>query len=166
MSTKGGRGIEDMLNLPNMDDFFEDVPETKDIVKDEDEDELPPAQVTDDHAKSMDDIYDETLQHSRDLMDLAYNVDERSRKGLFEIAVQMYGKAMDAKNSKKDSELKTMRLLLEERRLTLVEQEQNGGASSPTQDSVFVEDRNELLRRLRAEAQADSLAAENEKSED
>jgi hypothetical protein len=70
-----------------------------------------------DHEKAMDSVYEEMLDHARSIMDLAYNTDERSRRGLLEIGTSMYKNVMDAKNSKRDSQLKLLTLIQSQRRL-------------------------------------------------
>jgi hypothetical protein len=104
-----------------------------------------------DHADSMDKIYDETLQHSRDLMDLGYNVDTRSAGRIFENAATMYKLALDAKNSKRKAQLDLMKLHQEQQKIDLVEKNKGGDGQGGPLDtgSVIVEDRNELLRQLR-----------------
>lgn len=108
-----------------------------------------------DHGKSLDNIYKETFEHARTLMDLAYNVDERSRRGLAEIAASMYKNAMDAKNSKRDMELKFLKLKQDERKQELEEakfRNQKGEIDNVDSSVVIVADRNELIRKAIAES--------------
>lgn len=105
-----------------------------------------------DHSESMDKIYDETLQHSRDLMDLGYNVDTRSAGRIFENAATMYKLALDAKNSKRKAQMDLMKLMQEQQKIDLVAKNNKGGTDGGgplDTGSVIVEDRNELLRQLR-----------------
>lgn len=103
-----------------------------------------------DHEKSMDKIHDDTMQHAKDLMDLGYNVDTRSAKGIFDNAANMYKIAMDAKNSKRDAQLKLMKLKLEERRVELEERGGSGkeGDIVDGEAVVVTEDRNELIKQF------------------
>jgi sugar diacid utilization regulator len=75
---------------------------------------LPPEAVDEkeakDHADSMDHIYEETLQHAKDLMDLGYNVDTRSAGRIFENSANMFKIALEAKNSKRKAQLDRIKL--------------------------------------------------------
>lgn len=109
-----------------------------------------------DHEKSMDEIYQETLDHSRSLMDLGFNTDERSRRGIFEIAASMYKNALDAKNSKRDAQIKLMKLIQDQKKQEFEEMkwrvERGEDVGRPIEGSAtLVEDRNELIKRLRAD---------------
>jgi len=86
---------------------------------------------------------------------LGFNIDIPRARGIFEVATSMYGQAISAKNSKRDAQLKAMKLALDQRKLDLEEKkikaqlgetEQNTIVSEAT---VIKEDRNELIKRLR-----------------
>jgi hypothetical protein len=106
-----------------------------------------------DHAEAMDDLHTEVLQHARDLMAYGFNIDHPRARGIFEIAAMMYNHAITAKNSKRDAQLKSMKLALDKKRVELEEKRTNhviGVANAGDGDNtILVEDRNELLRRLR-----------------
>ena len=164
------RGISDMLNIPHLDDVVGDA-----IAKAEEEaEEIQLATMRDDtlsimaefeeklknfegldHAKSLDIIHTETLEHSRNLMDLGFNTDERSRRGIFEIATSMYKNAIDAKNSKRDMQLKLMKLILDKQKQEFDEKrwrnEHGLDREALTAEATILEDRNELIKRLRAD---------------
>jgi hypothetical protein len=173
------KGIENMLGLPHLDDIMKsrdvdfknasiaphqdrEEPEespmlaaTNDINIDKMiEDNLKTIEGTD-HAKSMDTIFEETLDHSRALMDLGFNVDDRSRRGIFEIASAMYKNAIDAKNSKRDAQLKLMKMILDQRKQDFDERRWRAerGEADPGEvqgTAILVEeDRNELVKRAR-----------------
>ncbi len=166
------RGIEDMLGIPHLDDilkaekiaFEEEVTRTTTPDIDLDQ-QLTALQEIDeniktseglDHARAMDEVYEETLEHSRNLMDLGFNTDERSRRGIFEIATSMYKNALDAKNSKRDSQLKLMKLIQDQRKQDFEETkwrasrgENLPGSTGTGITATLVEDRNALIRRLR-----------------
>lgn len=171
------RGIEDMLNLPHMDEVLKS--RGVDHLEDDlDEgvtatDEIAISQSTDlmdaaaqklamvegtDHAKAMDVIYTETLEHSRNLMDLAYNVDERSRRGILEIAATMYKNAIDAKNSKRDMQLRVMKIMQDQQKLELDERKWRTeiGEEAVESRAVVIEDRNELIKQIRAQAKEEN----------
>jgi hypothetical protein len=104
-----------------------------------------------DHEVSMDKMYDETIQHSRDLMDLGYNVDTRSAGRIFETAATMYKLALDSKNSKRKAQLDLLKIQQEQQKIDIVKNNKGGGDGNGPIDtgSVIIEDRNELLRQLR-----------------
>jgi hypothetical protein len=109
-----------------------------------------------DHAEAMDDLHGEILQHARDLMAYGFNVNHPRAQGIFEIAAIMYGHAINSKNAKRDAQLKAMKLALDRKRVNLEEKRTNHviGANNTTdrEGTILVEDRNELLRRLRQQA--------------
>ena len=169
------KGIADMLNIPHLDEVMkkENVP-----YREPEEEPIPVtaprpmiAQEPDlmksvdlvlkttegtDHEKSMDEIYEETLEHSRSLMDLGFNTDERSRRGIFEIATSMYKNALDAKNSKRDAQIKLMKLIQDQKRHEFEEMkwrvERGEDVGKPIEGTAtLIEDRNELIKRLRAD---------------
>lgn len=181
------RGISDMLNIPHLDDVMkkENVPYRDPSVEPETESQTvvhsaPPEKtlmaVMDevdlvlktsqgtDHEKSMDEIFQETLEHSRSLMDLGFNTDERSRRGIFEIATSMYKNALDAKNSKRDAQLKLMKLITDQKKHEFEElkwrAERGESLGTVAGSATLVEDRNEIIRRLRAEIKDDLKSAE------
>lgn len=158
------KGIADTLNLPYLDDLVEEAiqkaEETldfdkKELVKDlEDfEERLKEFEGTD-HARSLDVIHTETLEHSRNLMDLGYNTDERSRRGIFEIATSMYKNAIDAKNSKRDMQLKLMKLMLDKEKQAFEEKKWRTERGLDNEvleaQATIIEDRNELIKSLRS----------------
>jgi hypothetical protein len=107
-----------------------------------------------DHADAMDELHKETLEHARDLMSYGFNIDHPRARGIFEIAASMYGHAISAKNSKRDAQLKALKLAMDRKRVELEEKRTNHaiGQTDTKIDSdgtILVEDRNELLRRMR-----------------
>lgn len=102
-----------------------------------------------DHADKTDDIHDEVLQHAKDLMDLGYNVDTRSAGRIFETAAGMFKIALDAKNSKRDAQLKALKLELDNRKLDALLKGKNNDNNVIPGEHVIIEDRNELIRRIR-----------------
>jgi len=109
-----------------------------------------------DHGESMDDLHQEVLQHARDLMTYGFNLDHPRARGIFEIATVLYGHALTAKNSKRDAQLKTMKLALDRRRVDLEEKRTNhiigqiDATPVVSDDGIMVADRNDLLRRIRS----------------
>ena len=155
--------IAETLNLPDM----EDILKNEEPITDEEnqailDDVISLAEAAekhlaiidgDGHAESMDQIHEETLKHAQDFVDLGFNVDQRSAATIFEKAAMMYKTALDAKNSKRDMQLKAMKLFLDKRKLDLEEQRLKFERGEQTVDaeSSVMEDRNEIINRIRAE---------------
>lgn len=106
------------------------------------------------HEQTTTTIYTEAMQHAKDLMDLGYNVDTRSAGRIFENAANMFKIALDATNARRDAQLKQQKLIIEKRKQDLAERQFKGDTSDGTveSESVIVEDRNELIKRLREQA--------------
>ncbi len=109
----------------------------------------------------MDALHGEALRHARDLMDLGFNMEHGRARGIFEQAANFYKIGIDAKNSKRDAQLKAMRLVLDQQRVEIerVKAEAAGGAAPGAggpviQGTMVTGDRNELLRMLRDKAAA------------
>lgn len=202
------RGAQDTLNLPHLEDILKergldfrakDGPEPNEDGDDEEDDlDLPVmtpelAQEFDllagleeklrtlegaDHEKSMDAMYDEMLDHARSIMDLSYNTDERSRRGLMEIAAAMYKQVLDAKNSKRDAQLKLMQLLLSQRRLEFEKLKWKTSLTNkdgePVQvpgeiqatATVVAQDRNELIKQMLAARRTSAIEIEEAEEPD
>jgi hypothetical protein len=117
-----------------------------------------------DHTRDMDTVFNEILGHARDMMEYGYNVDPPRARGIFEVAATMYGHAMSAANAKRDAQLKTIRIALEKRRVDLEEKRTNhvvGQFAATSEDdghTIVVEDRNDLLRRLREQLKDESAS--------
>ena len=190
------KGIENMLGLPHLEDVLKeqevDYENPEEPYKEVEQVEEETTSVTvsnttslltmlqeklaniegTDHAKSMDMIFEETLEHSRLLMDLGHNVDERSRRGIFEIATSMYKNALDAKNSKRDAQLKLMKLLLDQQKQDFEKQKwlaERGEAVGTTNEAgvpiataTIVEDRNELVKKMRAAMKSEQEGADED----
>lgn len=108
-----------------------------------------------DHTDAMDELYKEILTHARDLMAYGFNIDSPRARGIFEIAGTMYGHAMNAANFKRDFQIKTMRLALDKKKVDLEEKRTahmlGQQAATISDNTITVEDRNELIKRLRSE---------------
>lgn len=108
-----------------------------------------------DHTEKMDEIYRETLQHSRDLMDLGHSTDPRSQRGIFEVAINMYKNALDAKNSKRDAQLDLLKHIVSQQKLELDKMKIRAAKGMPVDTGALVTDdgpkprllnRNDLLK--------------------
>lgn len=105
----------------------------------------------DGHSQAMDEIHKETLKTARDLVDLGFNVDQRSAATIFEKATMMYKTALDAKDSKRKLQLEAMKIMQTSRKLDLEERKlQHEMGDVPVDaEATIVEDRNELIKRIR-----------------
>jgi hypothetical protein len=113
-----------------------------------------------DHGKAMDELHRETLEHSRNIADLAFNVDDRARRGMLEQAANFYKVAMDAKNSKRDAQLKAWKLLQDQQRIDLEErkfQKSSGEIVDGTtvDATAIVVDRNVIIQNMLDQMKAD-----------
>lgn len=161
------QGIENMLNLPSMEDVIknnsiedkndevlENIEETN---KDEEfinktiekmkniEEKISLIKGTD-HYNAMDDVYNDTLKYARELMEYGFNVDAPRARGIFEIAAEMYARAIEAKTSKRDAQLKAIKLTIDQKRLELEEKKfKNDNGDLLQNDVVIVENRNKLI---------------------
>lgn len=170
------RTIQEALDLPTLEDLLKAPRETDDddalteeqLLEAETNSEVdaltdalsssivprtdPDAVEAKDHADNTDDIFGQTLQHAQDLMDLGYNVDTRSAGRIFETAANMYKIALDAKNSKRDAQLKNMKLKLENEKLKAMIRQKSGESGEVIeQEAVIIADRNDLIKKLRGQ---------------
>ena len=103
-----------------------------------------------DHGEAMDELHAEIMQHARDIMAFGFNADMRGAARIFEVAGQFYSHAITTKNSKREMQLKSMKLALDKKKLELDEKRTNhiignDQVASISGGSVLVEDRNELI---------------------
>jgi hypothetical protein len=166
--------IEHTLGLPSMEDFLSEDDDSFD------NDEANQASLDtavaladaaanqlliqdgDGHAEAMDVIHKDTLKHARDLVDLGYNVDQRSAATIFEKATMMYKVALDSKDSKRKYQLEAMKLMQNQRKLELDEQRLRFemGEQSIETTTTIIEDRNDLIKRAREQAKANAQEVE------
>jgi flagellar basal body rod protein FlgB len=170
--------IEHTLNLPSMEDILKSTEPTGDadaelelefdnaineaalssaVALADAADRHLAIQDGDGHSQAMDEIHKETLKTARDLVDLGFNVDQRSAATIFEKANMMYKTALDAKSTKRDMQLKTMKLMLDQRKMELEERrlQHEMGDVPVDAEATIVEDRNELIKRIRDQAASD-----------
>jgi hypothetical protein len=146
-------GIEPAEEIENLDESFDEEENNEALEEIMNNAEKGFAMIEGkDHAEGMDVVYKETLRHARDLMDYGYNCEDKFRRGIFEQANNFYGRAVEAKNSKRDSQLKAMKLALDQRKLALEEKKLNallGKAAENgtiTNEGYIVEDRNAIIK--------------------
>jgi hypothetical protein len=149
--------LRESLNLPP-------IPEPEPTAESADRTVPVTVEGSSDHTRELHDVFNEVLGHARDLMEFGFNVDPPRAGRIFEIAGQFYGHAISAVNAKRDAQLKTIRLALEKRRVDLEEKRTNhvvGQFAATSEDdgaTIIVEDRNDLLRRLRDQIKDESAS--------
>ena len=161
------QGLRDFLNLPQRDhngpidpsdeavETLDDEPDTAfaealgGVVEASQKHVLPDGH---DHANAMDKIHVETLSYAKEMMDLGFNIDPARAARMFEVAGMMYGRAIEAKNSKRDAQFKEMKLMLDQRKIDLDEKRLKHDIGEQTlllgDATVIVADRNEILANL------------------
>lgn len=93
------------------------------------------------HDNEMDDIAQQAVDSYQQLMNLGMNVGDREAGSIFDSAAKMLKTALEAKDSKIDSKLKQIDLMIKKGRL-----DNNAKESSGTASGGQAVDRNELLK--------------------
>lgn len=108
-----------------------------------------------DHGTAADEIHSELVKQAVAVFDLAFQVEPNKAARMFEVGGNLMKAALDAKNSKRDAELKALKLMLDHRRANLdAKKARAEGVSEAAPGEIEAEavvfaDRNELLRRLK-----------------
>jgi len=95
----------------------------------------------DEHDDEMDDIGQQAIDSYQQLMNLGMNVGDREAGSIFDSAAKMLKTALEAKESKIDTKLKQIDLMIKKGRL-----DNNAKESSGTAGGGPAVDRNELLK--------------------
>ena len=93
------------------------------------------------HDNEMDDIAQQAVDSYQQLMNLGMNVGDREAGSIFDSAAKMLKTALEAKDSKIDSKLKQIDLMIKKGRL-----DNNTQSASNTASGGPAVDRNELLK--------------------
>lgn len=99
----------------------------------------------DDHDVDMDDIAQQAVDSYQQLMNLGMNVSDRDAGSIFDSAAKMLKTALEAKDSKINSKLKQIDLMVKKARL-----DNNAGEYTNKDDGTKMLDRNELLKVINA----------------
>jgi len=99
----------------------------------------------DEHDVDMDDIAQQAVDSYQQLMNLGMNVSDRDAGSIFDSAAKMLKTALEAKDSKINSKLKQIDLMVKKARL-----DNNAGEYSNKDDGTKMIDRNELLKVINA----------------
>jgi hypothetical protein len=106
-----------------------------------------------DHGKSMDEIHDEALDVAKKIVDMGMNIDPSRAPRILEVGGQYFKIALDAKNSKRDAQLKLVKLVQDQKKLELEERKLNGELGKKGDvlegEVVYEGDRNKLLKMIR-----------------
>ena len=166
--------LEDILNLPNVKQAFDQVdkkeqarnnkdktrevannvdPKTAAALKatyaefDKIEKALPQVKGLGELSDlELDKLAGEAEESYKNLMDLGMNVDSRYSGRIFEVASTMLRNAIDAKNNKISNKLKMVELQLKKMKL---DKDGEDSGSEPVESEGFViSDRNELMKKL------------------
>ena len=108
---------------------------------------LPVVKDLEANDKEMDDLAQDAKDSFDTLMDLGMNVDPRYSGKMFEVASQLLGHAITAKNAKIDKKLKMVELQLKQARLEQMEK-RHADDRGDIEGEGMVVDRNELLKQL------------------
>ena len=95
----------------------------------------------DEHDDEMDDIGQQAIDSYQQLMNLGMNVGDREAGSIFDSAAKMLKTALEAKESKIDTKLKQIDLMIKKGRL-----DNNTQSASNTASGGPAVDRNELLK--------------------
>lgn len=160
------KGISDTLNMKTLEEILAET-EVDETVEVEEEPQVPvisePKETAlmdvgqmkgGDHGKAMDEIYDEALDVARKIVDMGMNIDPSRAPRILEVGGQYFKTAMEAKNSKRDAQLKLMKLIQDQKKLELEERKLNGELGNNSLldgEVVFEGDRNKLLKILKAQ---------------
>lgn len=170
------QGILNTLNIKSLDEILaetdefnnnlDDAPEEE---SDDDEEEQLPVKApasssaelmarsemtNKEHGKKMDEIYGEAIEIARTVADMANNIDPAKASRMFEVAGQHLKIAIDAQSTKRDAELKLMKLIQDQKKLDLDElriKTELGNTDNIKGEVIMVEDRNALLAQLKAQ---------------
>lgn len=103
---------------------------------------LKNVQGLDEHDTNMDDIAQQAVDSYQQLMNLGMNVSDRDAGSIFDSAAKMLKTALEAKDSKVNSKLKQIDMMIKKARLDANAGSYESGNSAETK----VVDRNELLK--------------------
>ena len=95
----------------------------------------------DEHDTNMDDIAQQAVDSYQQLMNLGMNVSDRDAGSIFDSAAKMLKTALDAKDSKINSKLKQIDMMIKKARL-----DTNTGSNDDSSGPQAALDRNELLK--------------------
>jgi len=158
--------IEEVLNLPKLEDALREI---EDQEKDEDDtDATEPASEREyeiaiqgsldlseldlsdkmlrEHDREMDRVANEAFKHHETFMELSVDVPHKDAEAFVQGAVQMLTLAMNARKDKLDKRLRFERLQIDKERIDMQKQTTQAGIIEG--EGSLLADRNELLDRL------------------
>ena len=156
--SRTSRKLEDLFDLGAPEDYEDSTPsveETKQNILQQQElinmvdridAALPMIKNLEAHESEMDDLAERATKSFEDLSNLSMNMEARFGARMFEVAGQMLGHAINAKNAKMDKKLKAIELQLKKFKIDS-DNNNNPGASAIEGDGLVI-DRNELYKTL------------------
>ncbi len=159
------KGLAETLNMKSLDEILAETAGAE-----EEEQVSLPATVEEDEAADsplmkrvemtntsfsgdMDEVFEKAMEMADSAADLANNIDPARAARMFEVAGQQLKIAIDASSAKRDSQLKLMKLIQDQKKLELEElrlRTELGEEIGNKADVIMVEDRNKLLAQIRA----------------
>mgnify|MGYP006174067317 CR=1 FL=1 len=148
--------LEEEFNLPPIEEVEDTVPLKQNVVAEViDVEDVEKALTTaekidnalrnvkglDEHDTNMDDIAQQAVDSYQQLMNLGMNVSDRDAGSIFDSAAKMLKTALDAKDSKINSKLKQIDMMIKKARL-----DTNTGSTDDSSGPQAALDRNELLK--------------------
>ena len=148
--------LEEEFNLPPIEEVEEDIApkqtavaeiiDVADVEKalttaEKIENALRNVKGLDEHDTNMDDIAQQAVDSYQQLMNLGMNVSDRDAGSIFDSAAKMLKTALDAKDSKINSKLKQIDMMIKKARL-----DTNTGSNDDSSGPQAALDRNELLK--------------------
>ncbi len=153
-------GISETLNIKSLEEAMAEHGITEDettdasIVVDTTQQELMnKAEMTNHiHTKKMKEVYDEAMDVARKCSDLGMNIDPKSSPAIFEVMAKHLKIAIDASSSQRESELKLMKIIQDQKKLEMDEKRlmMELGEVEDNSNVIMVADRNAILARHRA----------------
>ena len=152
------KGLSDTLNIKSLDEILQETEIDTFGEKEEDDDTdqtslMKFKEMTNTaFSNNMKEVYDQAMAISGNLADLGNNIDPARAPRFFEVAAQHLKIAIDAAHSNRDSQLRLMKLIQDQRKLELEElkvKTELGDTSHLSADIIMVEDRNKLLEKLK-----------------
>jgi len=146
--------IDDFLNIPHA----EDINEEHNAVDTTNNNSSLIATVDSVHSKEVDEVRKKALDLQEEIAEVARNVEPSRSARMFEVSGQHLKLALEASNVKEKMKIESAKLKLEAARLHIEDE----SISSLNNGAEIIEDRNELIRQLKAEEENNIIDVEVE----
>lgn len=165
--------IEDILNLPRLEDALKEAGiDPADVLDDEDLEEPDPEveavaealknshelekslgdpEGTNEHTAEMDDVYKAAMRSHKDILDLGFNVEAKQAASMFAASAKFLELAMKASTNKTDARTNRIKLAMEQKRLAheLKQNQEDGVIEGEAPVTGQLADRNDMMAKLR-----------------